>query len=165
MIRLCKSLSLLFIAFGGFIAVLYLWGGALKPQLEKKPIYYSAEKLAATEALRDYTFTEKDEYAIQQEVDYSERKVASWYPKGESPILAELVEEGKLPSVEERVGQEPLVLKGVDGIGKYGGTWISVLNNLGAISDFTDRTTAATLALLISSRLSHRSSCSKGMGG
>ena len=37
--------------------------------------------------------------------------------------LAELVKAGKLPPVEERVGQDPLVVKPLHEIGKYGGTW------------------------------------------
>jgi peptide/nickel transport system substrate-binding protein len=41
----------------------------------------------------------------------------------EAPQLAELVAAGKLPPVAERVGSEPLVLRPVDEIGKYGGTW------------------------------------------
>ena len=41
----------------------------------------------------------------------------------EAPMLAELVRAGKLPTVEERVGPEPLVLRPTHEIGKYGGTW------------------------------------------
>ncbi|MGH7860614.1 MAG: ABC transporter substrate-binding protein, partial [Candidatus Dormibacteraceae bacterium] len=41
----------------------------------------------------------------------------------EAPQLAELVKAGKLPAVQERVGQEPLVVKPLKDIGKYGGTW------------------------------------------
>jgi peptide/nickel transport system substrate-binding protein len=41
----------------------------------------------------------------------------------EAPQLAELVKAKKLPPVAERIGQDPLVLKPVHGIGKYGGTW------------------------------------------
>jgi peptide/nickel transport system substrate-binding protein len=41
----------------------------------------------------------------------------------EAPQLAELVKAGKLPPVHERVGQDPLVIKPVHEIGKYGGTW------------------------------------------
>jgi peptide/nickel transport system substrate-binding protein len=41
----------------------------------------------------------------------------------EAPMLAEMVKAGKLPAVAERVGQEPLVIKPVHEIGKYGGTW------------------------------------------
>ncbi len=41
----------------------------------------------------------------------------------EAPQLAELVRQGKLPPVQERIGQDPLVIKPVHQIGKYGGTW------------------------------------------
>ena len=41
----------------------------------------------------------------------------------ESPQLAELVKAGKLPPVKDRVPAEPLVLKPVHSVGKYGGTW------------------------------------------
>ncbi len=42
---------------------------------------------------------------------------------GEAPMLAEMVKAGKLPPVEERVPEEPMVLKPMTSIGKYGGTW------------------------------------------
>ncbi|MBI3325382.1 MAG: ABC transporter substrate-binding protein, partial [Nitrospinae bacterium] len=41
----------------------------------------------------------------------------------EAPQLAELVKAGKLPPVKERIGEEPLVIRPVHEIGKYGGTW------------------------------------------
>jgi peptide/nickel transport system substrate-binding protein len=41
----------------------------------------------------------------------------------EAPQLAELVKAGKLPSVEKRLPEDPLVIKPVHEIGKYGGTW------------------------------------------
>ena len=47
------------------------------------------------------------------------------FPKSfkEAPALAELVKAGKLPPVQERIGQDPLVVKPLREIGKYGGTW------------------------------------------
>jgi peptide/nickel transport system substrate-binding protein len=50
---------------------------------------------------------------------------AAQFPKkfNEAPQLAELVKAGKLPPVQERIGQDPLVIKPVHEIGKYGGTW------------------------------------------
>ena len=47
------------------------------------------------------------------------------FPKtlNEAPQLAALVKAGKLPPVAERVGQDPLVIKPLREIGKYGGTW------------------------------------------
>ena len=40
----------------------------------------------------------------------------------EAPQLAELVKAGKLPPVKERIGEDPLVIKPVHEIGRYGGT-------------------------------------------
>src|ERR1700676_3876136 len=48
---------------------------------------------------------------------------AQWPKKfGEAPALAELVKAGKLPPVEQRIPQEPMVLKPLRSVGKYGGT-------------------------------------------
>ena len=49
---------------------------------------------------------------------------ARWPTKfGEAPMLGQLVKAGKLPPVQERIPQEPMVIKPVQAIGKYGGTW------------------------------------------
>jgi peptide/nickel transport system substrate-binding protein len=40
----------------------------------------------------------------------------------EAPVLKELVRQGKLPPIEERLPNNPLVLKPLEKIGKYGGT-------------------------------------------
>ncbi|MFG6417314.1 ABC transporter substrate-binding protein [Roseateles sp. DC23W] len=61
---------------------------------------------------------------IQREVDYAEGRGATWWPRGEAPILGTLVKEGHLPPVEQRTGPQPVVLSGVEtGTGNYGGTW------------------------------------------
>src|SRR5262249_57087673 len=41
----------------------------------------------------------------------------------EAPQLAALVKAGKLPPVAERIGQDPLIIKPLREIGKYGGEW------------------------------------------
>ncbi|NLS77704.1 MAG: twin-arginine translocation signal domain-containing protein [Chloroflexi bacterium] len=41
----------------------------------------------------------------------------------EAPMLAELVKAGKLPPVEERLPENPLVVVPYESVGKYGGTW------------------------------------------
>lgn len=41
----------------------------------------------------------------------------------EAPQLAALVKQGKLPPVAERMGQDPLVIKPLHQVGKYGGIW------------------------------------------
>ena len=101
----------------------------LKTDLLKEPLQYAPEIIEETKAVRDNRLGPEDEYTIQVDVDYTEGESARWYPKGESPIIAELVKEGKLPPVAERVGPEPVVIEGVDGIGNYGGTWLGVLNS------------------------------------
>lgn len=41
----------------------------------------------------------------------------------EAPMLAEMVERGELPPVEERLPDEPMVVEPVDRVGVYGGEW------------------------------------------
>jgi peptide/nickel transport system substrate-binding protein len=41
----------------------------------------------------------------------------------EAPALAELVRQGKLPPVAQRLPSEPMVMKPLQSIGRYGGTW------------------------------------------
>jgi peptide/nickel transport system substrate-binding protein len=41
----------------------------------------------------------------------------------EAPQLAELVKQGKLPPVKDRLPAEPLVISPINEVGKYGGTW------------------------------------------
>src|SRR5438132_127438 len=41
----------------------------------------------------------------------------------EAPMLAQLVQSGQLPPVDQRLPQEPMVLKPAHEIGRYGGTW------------------------------------------
>jgi len=50
---------------------------------------------------------------------------ATQFPKQlkEAPMLADMVQANKLPRVDQRVPQDPLVIKPVHEIGRYGGTW------------------------------------------
>jgi len=41
----------------------------------------------------------------------------------EAPELAEMVKAGKLPPVEERLPENPIVVQPIESIGQYGGTW------------------------------------------
>jgi len=41
----------------------------------------------------------------------------------EAPQLAEMVKAGKLPAVEQRLPENPLVVQPIESIGKYGGNW------------------------------------------
>jgi peptide/nickel transport system substrate-binding protein len=49
---------------------------------------------------------------------------AKWPKKfAEAPMLADLVKAAKLPPVDKRVPEEPMVVKPLQSIGRYGGTW------------------------------------------
>jgi ABC-type dipeptide/oligopeptide/nickel transport system permease component/ABC-type transport system substrate-binding protein len=119
----------------GFVALLYGFAFAFRPDVNTAPPQPSPDQLAHVEAARRQA--ERLDFAhppvIAQDVDYREGRKAKWWPRHEAPILADLVREGRLPPVAERVGSEPVVLKGVDGIGHYGGTWQRFVNS---ISDF-----------------------------
>jgi peptide/nickel transport system permease protein len=111
--------------------VLLAFGRWIRPDTSRVPWQYSAEEIKAADAVRDVSFTPDDLYSLHVDVPpiaplSSDRP--AWYPRGEAPILHELVTAGKLPTVAERVGSEPIVLRGVDGIGRYGGTWLRLAN-------------------------------------
>jgi peptide/nickel transport system substrate-binding protein len=55
----------------------------------------------------------------------------------EAPQLAELVKAGKLPPVDQRLPENPKVVKVVDSIGKYGGIWH--IGNVGANTTHYER--------------------------
>ncbi|MBL9213910.1 MAG: hypothetical protein JNG83_00390, partial [Opitutaceae bacterium] len=100
----------------------WLWSRIFTPGAGPPPAV-PAPEVAALEAARRPTLDPAQAHVTYQQVDYAEGAAAAWYPKGESPLLADLVREGALPPVAERVGAEPLVLRGSDGLGKYGGVW------------------------------------------
>ncbi len=59
--------------------------------------------------------------AAETAAEAAEETMPSKY--NEAPMLAELVKQGELPPVDERLPENPLVVEGLDGIGNYGGTW------------------------------------------
>lgn len=111
----------------GFVVLLLLLARAVRPDLTALPPQRSAEEIQRAEQARSVAFNPKgdDLPRVERSVDYSEGTAAPWWPKGESPILSELVAAGRLPPVAERVGPQPLVLDG-GSVGKYGGTWLRV---------------------------------------
>jgi len=124
-------LALASLAFGG---MLWLVALAVRPDLTVPPPAHSEAELAAVKELRDTSLDRDNPPIIPVEVNYAEGKRAKWWPKGQSPILAELVRAGKLPGVEDRVGPEPVVLRGLAGAGNYGGTWVRAAPAVGSVS-------------------------------
>ena len=112
----------------GFLAFLVLLAVLLEPDADPSPIAHTADEITAAAARRSTHYDTGHPPVINQQVDYSEGTSAAWYPKEEAPILAGWVAQGVLPPVAERVGPEPVVMLGVDGLGRYGGTWMQGTN-------------------------------------
>ena len=52
----------------------------------------------------------------------------------EAPMLAELVAQGTLPPVAERLPEAPMVVEPFEGTGEYGGTWRLIMNSPSDVS-------------------------------
>ena len=55
---------------------------------------------------------------------FSAMAIAAPKKYNEAPMLAEKVAAGLLPPVEERLPENPMVIKPLHGVGQYGGTWV-----------------------------------------
>lgn len=136
----------MFVAAGLFlVGLLYIFAWFLRPDIYSERVLRDPAAVAVVEASRDTSFDPDNAPVLHETVDYEEGETGAWYPKGESPFLAELVAEGKLDPVAERVGPEPAVMNGVDGIGNYGGTWYRVANSEFDVETIGNRLSGATL--------------------
>ena len=106
-----------------FIFVILLSAVIASPRGKTLDDKYDSDYIASVQKFRRPFIDLDNPPVFYRSVDYAEGPLARWYPKGQSPILKELADAGLLPSVKDRVGPEPLVVEGVEGIGKYGGTW------------------------------------------
>ncbi|AGB41668.1 ABC-type dipeptide transport system, periplasmic component [Halobacteroides halobius DSM 5150] len=70
----------------------------------------------------DNSAPKKDIAEKQNQVDQSKDKVSNTDKLDQAPELKKLVEAGKLPPLEERLPENPMVVKPENEIGKYGGT-------------------------------------------
>ncbi len=140
-----KFVALLGATALAFLAIFFGCATLLRPPTLAVPLSYPAAEVAAISLSRDTNFDPKNLPSIEREVDLAQGKGAPWFPKGESPILKALVEAKKMPPVAQRVGSEPLVLDGIDGVGKYGGTWLRVANAPGDVGIITWRLSGANL--------------------
>jgi ABC-type dipeptide/oligopeptide/nickel transport system permease component/ABC-type transport system substrate-binding protein len=123
----------------GLFLLLTLVSHLSAPKGEQLPPQVTAEQVREVEAQRKMDIDPAAPLRLQVEVDYSEGEKAAWYPKGEAPILAGLVAKGEIPPVADRVGPEPCVARGVDGIGTYGGTWIRIANSENDVNVINNR--------------------------
>ncbi|MEZ5277197.1 MAG: ABC transporter substrate-binding protein [Opitutaceae bacterium] len=112
----------------GFAAFMLFWGWVMKPELPTEMPYFDPDEVAMMEEARAVAIDIDNPPVVTVEVDYSLGPEADWWPRGEPPLLAPLVEEGKLDPVIDRIGPEPIVMEGAEGAGRYGGT-MNVLTN------------------------------------
>ncbi|HHV80051.1 TPA: ABC transporter substrate-binding protein [bacterium] len=77
--------------------------------LSSSSLAFSQEKVIAGEY---YNLSDYEKLAGKKISKYSE-----------APMLADLVKQGKLPPVEQRIPKNPLVVTPVEEVGQYGGTW------------------------------------------
>jgi len=159
-----KLLGLLGLLTGGLVilGVLAAFAWCVRGDIEAPPASYTTEEIARAEADRNVSFDPNDPLVVHVDVSQADRdKVAAlwpdgkkppppgkvqglvdngalpkWFPRGESPLLTKLVKDGTLPPVAERVGPEPVVLRGVDGVGEYGGTWLRAETAIGGVNRF-----------------------------
>ncbi|HEX8325566.1 MAG TPA: ABC transporter substrate-binding protein [Tepidisphaeraceae bacterium] len=106
----------------GVICVLWLCGWSLRPDVSDRPPPFTPERSAAAVRSRNPTFDPANTPSLHLK--------ALVKPVGQAPVLTDLEKEGKLPPVAERMPKEPVVMRGDDGIGKYGGTWLRLANGL-----------------------------------
>ena len=77
--------------------------------LSSSSIAFSQEKVVAGEY---YNLSDYEKLAGKKISKYNE-----------APMLADLVKQGKLPPVDQRIPKNPLVVTPVEEVGQYGGTW------------------------------------------
>ncbi|TVR54907.1 MAG: ABC transporter permease subunit [Puniceicoccaceae bacterium] len=138
--------SVWFAGMAALLAVIfYLSAWLVRPDLPEFIPEPDPARVAEAERLRDVRLNLDNPPVLALDVAYPLTPADPAYPRGESPILRGLVEEGRLPPVHERVGPEPLVMAGVEGIGNYGGSWYRVASSIGDVGVISWRLSAATL--------------------
>jgi peptide/nickel transport system substrate-binding protein len=104
------------------------------PQVIKETVVVEkpVEKIVKETVMVKETVQVKQTVVVEKTVQVE--KVITATPKPmtyqEAPMLAALVKAGKLPPVAERLPIEPKVFKGMEGIGKYGGTMRRAFNGV-----------------------------------
>lgn len=111
------------------LAFLYGLGLLFRPAARNQVPRHTPEQIEAVMRARNTTLDLDKPPSLYRQVDYTAMASACWRPRGESPLIAELVKEGRLPPVEQRVPLEPLVLEGAEGIGRYGGSLYRLANS------------------------------------
>lgn len=140
----CGALAWYLSAAAGFALLIVAISLLVKPDANGKVPDYGRDEMEHVSGLRKMEYS-SESAVLTRKADYSQGDKAAWFPKNESPLLSDLVMEGKLPPVAERVGPEPCVMEGVDGIGVYGGTWNRIANSDADVGIIGNRISYSTL--------------------
>ena len=145
------------LAFVFLTAAVLLFSRLCSPALSASGKEYTAEELAVTARICHRPADLKEiRYAVTQSISEKEEKQAAkffekhpeatgetvenavqkgnlpaWYPRNEAPVLQELVKQGALPPVAQRVGPEPVVMQPLEGVHQYGGVWVQFVAGSG----------------------------------
>ncbi len=141
---LLRSIVLVIGTACALAAFLWLWGLAFRPA-QLPPPERTAEEIATVEERRAMRLHPENPPRIVQDVDYGEGPAAAWWPRVDPPVIAPHVEAGRLPPVATRVGSEPIVLAGVDGVTNYGGTWHRLIASRADLVQIYNRMSYANL--------------------
>ena len=128
-----------------FFVLLTLASRLVGPDESQPPTARDPSQIAAIKKVRDVSLDYENPLVLHRQVDYTAGEAAAWYPRREAPILSDLVKAGKLPPVAQRVGEEPAVMEGVEGIGHYGGTWMRIARTPSEVRWIGYRGAGATL--------------------
>ncbi|HEY7086934.1 MAG TPA: ABC transporter substrate-binding protein, partial [Tepidisphaeraceae bacterium] len=132
--RMTKSLKNLLtfcLVVAGFTACMWVVAWMVRPPLGERPLPYTSEQIEQAKRDRDVHFDPNHTPSLHRDIKVE--------PKAEAPVLAELVNEGKLPPLKDRLPLEPAVMEGEEGIGKYGGAWRRLANQPSDIETITYR--------------------------
>ena len=121
------------------VATILLWiiAWSLRPSVGERVPSYTSEQADAARAARDVSFDPAHTPSAHVHVHV--------VPSGQSPLLAELEREGQLPPLARRLPDEPVVMRGPDGIGQYGGTWLRLASSAEDIDIVGFRLSGGTL--------------------
>jgi ABC-type dipeptide/oligopeptide/nickel transport system permease component/ABC-type transport system substrate-binding protein len=111
-----RKLTHLLVAAGGCCLALWLASWLIRPSLTPHPLPYSLGEIQAAAIAGRPAFDPANPPSVIVE--------QTVHPRNQSPILADLEYRGLLPPLAARMPDDPPVLKGVEGVGKYGGTWM-----------------------------------------
>ncbi|MEM8782692.1 MAG: ABC transporter substrate-binding protein [Planctomycetota bacterium] len=125
------------IAAASAVAVVWLVGWSARVGVSDTPPAMDPAVAAAADDARDPAFTRDERYAL-----HVDGPVA---PTGQSPILSDLVRRGSLPPLAKRLPENPPALRGHDGVGTYGGTWLRLAIGPDDVSVVSWRLNGSTL--------------------